>query len=89
MLGLKFAYATNGREIIECDYFAGTEAKASYRVKASSFCSIRFSRASAMRLLRLFCPLAAEIREVLLQDLETDSSNLVGLSSDIKHQLSQ
>ena len=27
MLGLKFAYATNGHEIIECDYFAGTEAK--------------------------------------------------------------
>jgi len=24
MLGLKFAYATNGHEIIECDYFAGT-----------------------------------------------------------------
>jgi len=27
MLGLKFAYATNGHEIIECDYFAGTEVK--------------------------------------------------------------
>ena len=27
MLGLKFAYATNGHEIIECDYFAGTETK--------------------------------------------------------------
>ena len=26
MLGLKFAYATNGREIIEFDYFAGQEA---------------------------------------------------------------
>ena len=25
MLGLKFAYATNGAEIIEIDYFAGTE----------------------------------------------------------------
>jgi type I restriction enzyme R subunit len=25
LLGLKFAYATNGREIIEIDYFAGTE----------------------------------------------------------------
>ena len=25
MLGLKFAYATNGKEIIEIDYFAGTE----------------------------------------------------------------
>lgn len=25
MLGLKFAYATNGRDIIEIDYFAGTE----------------------------------------------------------------
>ena len=27
MLGLKFAYATNGADIIECDYFAGTEVK--------------------------------------------------------------
>ncbi len=27
MLGLKFAFATNGHEIIECDYFAGTEVK--------------------------------------------------------------
>lgn len=27
MLGLKFAYATNGLEIIECDYFVGTEVK--------------------------------------------------------------
>jgi type I restriction enzyme R subunit len=25
MLGLKFAYATNGTEIIEIDYFTGTE----------------------------------------------------------------
>jgi type I restriction enzyme R subunit len=25
LLGLKFAYATNGREVIEIDYFAGTE----------------------------------------------------------------
>ena len=25
LLGLKFAFATNGREIIEIDYFAGTE----------------------------------------------------------------
>ena len=25
MLGLKFAYATNGHEIIEFDYFTGTE----------------------------------------------------------------
>src|SRR6266542_4796088 len=25
MLGLKFAYATNGKDIIEIDYFAGTE----------------------------------------------------------------
>lgn len=31
MLGLKFAYATNGPEIIEIDYFAGTEtARTSY-----------------------------------------------------------
>jgi type I restriction enzyme R subunit len=29
MLGLKFAFATNGHEIIECDYFAGTEIKRS------------------------------------------------------------
>jgi type I restriction enzyme, R subunit len=27
MLGLKFAYATNGEEIIECDYFRGTEVR--------------------------------------------------------------
>ena len=27
MLGLKFAYATNGADIIECDYFAGTEVR--------------------------------------------------------------
>jgi type I restriction enzyme, R subunit len=27
MLGLKFAFATNGAEIIECDYYAGTERK--------------------------------------------------------------
>ena len=27
MLGLKFAYATNGREIIEIDYFKGTEVR--------------------------------------------------------------
>ena len=27
MLGLKFAYATNGGEIIECDYFTGRETR--------------------------------------------------------------
>src|SRR5262245_33496906 len=27
MLGLKFAYATNGKEIIEIDYFKGTEVR--------------------------------------------------------------
>lgn len=27
MLGLKFAYATNGADIIEIDYFAGTETR--------------------------------------------------------------
>jgi hypothetical protein len=26
MLWLELAFATNGHEIIECDYFAGTEA---------------------------------------------------------------
>jgi type I restriction enzyme R subunit len=31
MLGLKFAYATNGTDIIEIDYFTGTETRiASY-----------------------------------------------------------
>ncbi len=29
MLGLKFAYATNGHEIIEFDYFTGLEARCS------------------------------------------------------------
>ena len=27
MLGLKFAYATNGHDIIEIDYFTGTETR--------------------------------------------------------------
>ena len=37
MLGLKFAYATNGPEIIEIDFFAGTETpRADYPTKANS-----------------------------------------------------
>ena len=39
MLGLKFAYATNGKEIVEYDYFTGVESQPGYSVLGSAMYS--------------------------------------------------
>ena len=48
MLGLKFAYATNGHEIIEFDYFTGLEKHASPTTRRPTNCGNATGRAAGI-----------------------------------------